>query len=408
MADLVIGAAVDAQIAGLHRRTALRIRTVEDARRLARRRVPRAVFDYLDGAAEGEITLRANREALEEITFVPRTGTTRGIPAPGTSTTVAGARCSMPVLLSPIGFTRMMEREGDVAGARAAGDAGTAFTLSTMSGHTIEEVARSATGPLWFQLYFLGGRGGAEQLIDRAQRAGYAALVVTMDTQTVGNRERDLRHGIKPPLHMTLANATKFAPQVSLRPSWLAGFALDGFRLDIANTTSVRTERGTMSAEEALTYWGASPTTWEDFSWIREQWRGPIVAKGIITIDDAKRAVGAGVSAVVVSNHGGRQLDGVTASLRVLPEVVDAIGDQVEVLVDGGIRRGSDVVRALALGARAAMIGRPWAYGLAAAGEAGVAKVLEILRADIDRTLRLLGCPSTSALDRAYVERPRR
>ena len=227
-----------------------------------------------------------------------------------------------------------------------------------------------------------------------------------MDTQTVGNRERDLRHGIKPPLHMTLANAAKFAPQVSLRPSWLAGFALDRFRLDLANATSVRTDHGTMSAEEALTYWGASPTTWEDFSWIRDQWRGPIIAKGIITLEDAKRAVGAGASAVVVSNHGGRQLDGVPASLRILPEVVDAIGDQVEVLVDGGIRRGSDVVRALALGARAAMIGRSWAYGLAAAGEAGVAKVLEILRADIDRTLRLLGCPSTSALDRAFVERP--
>ncbi len=399
---------IDVVIDGLQRRNARRIRTVEDARRLARRRIPRAVFDYLDGAAEGEVTLRANRQALEEITFVPRMGTTRGVPAPDTSTTAVGARCSMPVLLSPVGFTRMMEQGGDVAAARAAGDAGTVFTLSTMSGHTIEEVARSSTGPLWFQLYFLGGRGGAEQLIDRAQRAGYGALVVTMDTQTVGNRERDLRHGIKPPLHMTLANAAKFAPQVSLRPSWLAGFALDRFRLDIANATSVRTDHGTMSAEEALTYWGASPTTWEDFSWIRDQWRGPIIAKGIITLEDAKRAVGAGVSAVIVSNHGGRQLDGLPASLRILPEVVDAVGDQVEVLVDGGIRRGSDVVRALALGARAAMIGRSWAYGLAAAGEAGVARVLEILRADIDRTLRLLGCPSTSALDRAFVDRPGR
>ncbi len=397
---------IDVVIDGLQRRNARRIRTVDDARRLARRRVPRAVFDYLDGAAEGEITLRANRQALDEITFVPRMGTTRGVPAPDTSTSAVGTRCSMPVLLSPVGFARMMEQGGDVAAARAAGDAGTVFTLSTMSGHTIEEVAGSSRGPLWFQLYFLGGRGGAEQLIDRAQRAGYGALVVTMDTQTVGNRERDLRHGIKPPLHMTLANAAKFAPQVSLRPSWLAGFALDRFRLDLANATSVRTDHGTMSAEEALTYWGASPTTWEDFSWIRDQWRGPIIAKGIITLEDAKRAVGAGASAVVVSNHGGRQLDGVPASLRILPEVVDAIGDQVEVLVDGGIRRGSDVVRALALGARAAMIGRSWAYGLAAAGEAGVAKVLEILRADIDRTLRLLGCPSTSALDRAFVERP--
>jgi isopentenyl diphosphate isomerase/L-lactate dehydrogenase-like FMN-dependent dehydrogenase len=298
----------------------------------------------------------------------------------------------------------MMQRDGDVAGARAAAEAGTIFTLSSMSGHSIEEVGSATATPKWFQLYFLGGRQGAEQLIDRAQRAGYHALVVTLDTQIAGNRERDLRHGIKPPLKMTLANAVHFAPQVAARPAWLLDFARDHFQLDIVNTSSVKTNDGVMSVDEALTFWGASPPKWADFSWIREQWRGPIVAKGILTAVDAKHALDAGADAIVISNHGGRQLDGVPAPLRVLPEIVDAVGRNLDVLVDGGIRRGSDAIRAIALGAKAVMVGRAWAYGLAANGEAGVAAILEILRADLDRTLRLLGCESVADLNNDYVD----
>lgn len=211
---------------GLARR-ARRIRTVDDARQLARRRVPAAVFDYIDGGAEGETTLRANRRALEDITLAPRVGTTRGVPPPSLGTTVAGIPVELPVVLAPIGFTRMMHRTGDLAGAAAAGAAGTVCTLSTFSGHSLEAVAQAARGPLWFQLYFLGGRPGAQQLIRRAAEAGYAGLVVTMDTQTVGMRERDLPHGVSVPLRVTARNVVRFAPEVAARPSWLLDFARD-------------------------------------------------------------------------------------------------------------------------------------------------------------------------------------
>ncbi|HEX4220126.1 MAG TPA: alpha-hydroxy acid oxidase [Acidimicrobiales bacterium] len=383
-----------------------RLTTVERARTLARRRVPRAVFDYLDGGAETESTMEANRAAMMAVGFRPRMGVTPGDPAPDISTTVLGRTLSMPVILGPVGFTRMMDRHGDVAAARAAGEAGTIFTLSSMSGHTMEEVAAAATGPAWFQLYFLGGRPGAAQLVERAQRAGFEALVVTMDTQIPGNRERESRNRVKPPLQMNLRNMVKFAPQVALHPDWLMEFARDRFQLDIVNATTMGPPEHPMSVEEALMWWTAAPPRWEDFSWLRQQWRGPIIAKGIVTGDDARRAVDCGVSAIVVSNHGGRQLDGMPATLPALVEVLDAVGDSVEVLVDGGVRRGSDVVRALSLGARAVMIGRAWAYGLAAAGEPGITAILSMLAGDFDRTLRLVGCDAATDLDRSFIRYP--
>jgi isopentenyl diphosphate isomerase/L-lactate dehydrogenase-like FMN-dependent dehydrogenase len=312
----------------------------------------------------------------------------------------------MPLLVSPVGFTRMMDPAGDVAGARAAGAAGTIFTLSSMSGHTIEEVAAAASGAIWFQLYFLGGRSGAEQLVARARDAGYGALVVTLDTQIPGNRERDYRYGLSPPLTLDHMTVMKMAPQAATHPWWLLDVVRDRFRLELVNATSIVADSRTLSVDEALMHWVSEPPLWEDFTWLREQFGGPVICKGIVTGDDARRAVDAGVSAIIVSNHGGRQLDGVAAGLPALVEVLEAVGDQVEVLVDGGFRRGADVVRAVALGARATMIGRPWAYGLAAAGEPGVARVLSILRQDIDRTLRLVGAPSVSLLDRTFVSPP--
>lgn len=377
------------------------IGTFEDARRLARRRLPPAVFDYVDGGADGEATMRANRLAFEAVGFVPRAGVTKG--APDLSTTVLGSPVSMPVLLSPVGYTRLVHPEGDVAGARAAGAAGTVFTLSSMAGHTIEEVAAAGRGPKWFQLYFLGGRVGAEQMIDRAQRAGYEALVVTMDSQIPGNRERDGRHGIKFPITMAPRTMARLALQLVPHPGWLLGFRKGGLGFDIPN--AVGTPGGApLSMGEAIASMTANAPTWEDLAWIRERWTGPILAKGLVTPTDAQRAVAAGVDGIVVSNHGGRQLDGVAASLPALVEVVDAVGHSVEVLVDGGIRRGSDVARALALGARAVMVGRPWVFALAA-GQPGVERMLELLRTDLDRTLRLLGCPSVAELDRSYVNR---
>lgn len=380
-------------------RRAAGIGTYDDARRLARRRVPRAVFDYVDGGAESELTMRANRAAFEAVGFVPRMGVTTG--PSDLATTVLGSPVSLPVLLGPVGYTRLVHSEGDVAGARAAGAAGTIFTLSSMAGHTIEEVADAATGPAWFQLYFLGGRPGAEQLIDRARQAGYRALVVTMDSQIPGNRERDGRHGIKFPLQMTPQTVARLAVQLAPHPGWFLDFRRGGLQFDIPNAVTVP-GGPPLSMGAAIGSMTANAPTWDDFSWIRERWDGPILAKGLVTAEDARRAVDAGVSGVVVSNHGGRQLDGVAASLPALVEVVDAVGDRVEVLVDGGVRRGSDVARAVALGARAVMVGRPWVFALAA-GRPGVERLLEVFRTDLDRTLRLLGCPSVAALDRSYV-----
>jgi len=388
------------------RRAAARIRTVDDTRRLAERRLPRVVFDYVDGAAESEHTMRENRSAFDQVGFVPKMAVPGLGISPTLSTTVLGRDVTLPVLLAPVGFTRAMAPGGDVAGARAARAAGTLFTMSTMSGHTLEEVAAAADGSGWFQLYGLGGRVGAEQLVRRARAAGFTALVVTVDTPIPGNRERDLHHGVALPLRFTKETAIRFAPQALVRPRWLYDFARDGFSMDLALSHGLGPSDAPMSSDEAVIGWVLSPITWEDFGWLREAFDGPVIAKGLLTPDDAGRAADAGAAAVIVSNHGGRQLDGVPAALSALPGVVDAVGGTVEVLMDGGVRRGSDVVKALALGARAVLIGRPWAYALGAAGEPGVRRVLEILRTELDRTLRLLGVGSVSELARADVTFP--
>ncbi len=364
------------------------------------------MWDYLEGGAGAERTLGANVDAFEQVEFRPRVAASQGTPAPDLATTVLGTEVSMPLLLSPVGFTRMMDPAGDVAAAGAAGAAGTIITLSSLSGHTIAEVATAATGPAWFQLYLLGGRPGAEQLVDRAQRAGYRALVVTVDTQVPGNRERDLRHGLSPPLRLDGRTIAKMVPRVLPHPRWLWDAARDRFQLDLVNASSLELDGKPLSAADALFHWIASPARWQDFAWLRAQWHGPIVAKGLLTADDARRAVDAGVDAVVVSNHGGRQLDSVAPSLAALVEVVAAVGDQIEILVDGGVRRGADVVKAVALGAKAAMAGRAWAYGLAAAGRPGVDRVIALLRQDIDRTMRLAGAATVADIDRTLVRVP--
>jgi isopentenyl diphosphate isomerase/L-lactate dehydrogenase-like FMN-dependent dehydrogenase len=383
-----------------------RLRTVEDARELARRRLPRVVFDYIDGAAETERTMRANRDAFEAVGFVPKMAVPGAPVTPSLSTTVLGADVSFPVILAPVGFTRAMAPGGDVAGATAARGAKTIFTMSTMSGHTIEDVAAATGGKGWFQLYGLGGRTGSEQLVRRAREAGFTALVVTVDTPIPGNRERDLHHGVALPLRFTKETAMRFAPQALRRPRWLLDFARDGFSMDLPLSIGLGAPDAPMTSDEAFIHWVLSPITWDDFGWLREAFEGPVIAKGILTANDARRAVDAGCAAVVVSNHGGRQLDGVAASLRALPEVVAEVGGEVEVLVDGGVRRGSDVAKALCLGASAVLVGRAWAYGLAAAGEPGVERVLQILRAELDRTLRLLGLASVAELDASCVSLP--
>jgi L-lactate dehydrogenase (cytochrome) len=316
-----------------------------------------------------------------------------------------GFDLALPFMLAPVGYSRLMHPGGEVAAARAAGQAGTAYILSTISGHRLEDVKAASAAPVFYQLYLMGGRTAAEAAIERARTAGFSALVVTIDTPVSGIRERDYRNGMKELISGSLLNKIPFLPQVLSRPGWLASFLLDGGLPNLPNV--VLPGKGPLPLVDVAAVLADSVVTWADLRWIREIWRGPIVVKGVLTADDARHAIDEGAAAISVSNHGGRQLDCVPASLRALPEVVKAVNGQTEVWMDGGIRRGSDIVKAICLGAQAVLCGRAYAYGLAAAGEAGVHRAIEILRADLERTLRLLGCPSIAALDRSYVNIPK-
>jgi L-lactate dehydrogenase (cytochrome) len=268
----------------------------------------------------------------------------------------------------------------------------------------LEDVKASTKGFAWYQLYLVGGRGAAEGAIDRARKAGFSALVITVDTAVAGLRERDPRNGMSELLAGSIFSKLPFLPQILAHPGWLASFLLDGGVPKLENI--VLPGKGPMPLIDVTASLGRSAVTWDDLRWIRESWPGPIVIKGVLIGDDARRAADEGAAAVVVSNHGGRQLDTVSSSIRALPEVVAAVGNQIEVLMDGGVRRGSDIVKSLCLGARAVLVGRAYAYGLAAAGHAGVTRALQILRADTERTLRLLGCPSVHELGPQYVRYP--
>jgi len=376
---------------------------IEDLRVLAQRRVPRIVFNYIDGGAEGEVTLRENLRAFEEVSFRPR----QAVPVPSCDlrTKILDSELSMPVLLAPVGYCRIMHPDGEVAAASAAGEMGTGYILSTVSGYRLEDVKAASAGPVWFQLYLTGGRAAAENAMHRAESAGYTVLVVTIDTTVIGLRERESRDGMEQLLRGSFLSKIPFTPQLFARPRWLTRFLLDGGLPDMPNI--VNPENGVLQVKDAHTALKRIAFNWADMPWIRALWKGPIVVKGVLTAEDAQRALDHGAAAVVVSNHGGRQLDGAPATLRVLPEIVKAVHGKAEVLLDSGIRRGSDVVKALCMGARAVLCGRAYAYGLAAAGEAGVVRALEILRADLERTLRLLGCASVHELNSAYVELPR-
>jgi L-lactate dehydrogenase (cytochrome) len=269
----------------------------------------------------------------------------------------------------------------------------------------MEDVKAASSGPVWYQLYLMGGRAVAEAAITRAGRAGFSALVLTIDTAVSGIRERDVRNGVSQLLSGKLISMLPFLPQVLSRPGWLASFLLDGGVPSLANV--VVSGSGPMPMVDVASALANAAVTWADMRWLRQVWNAPIIVKGVLTGDDARRAIDEGASAVVVSNHGGRQLDGLPATIRALPEVVAAVNGRIEVLMDGGIRRGTDVVKAICLGARAVLIGRAYAYGLAAAGRPGVARAVQILRTDIERTLQLLGCRSIAELDRSYVDFPR-
>jgi L-lactate dehydrogenase (cytochrome) len=379
-----------------------RVINIEDLRRLARRRTPRVVFEYLDGGAEGEVTLRENCRAFETISLRPRQCVV--FDEPKFATRVLGHELSFPAMLAPVGYSRIMHRGGEVAAARVAGEFGTGYILSTISGHKLEDVKRATNGPAWFQLYLLGGREASEAALDRARAAGFSALVVTIDTPVAGMRERDYRNGMKALLGRSLFAKIPHLPQLLARPRWLASFLLDGGIPKLENVIVPGQEP--LKLEDVAAALGRSRVEWKDFDWIRKAWPGPIVVKGVLTGDDALRSLDQGAAAIVVSNHGGRQLDTASATLRALPEVVAAANGRAEILMDGGVRRGSDIVKALCMGARAVLIGRAYAYGMAAGGEAGIRRALEILRADFERTMRLIGCSSVSELNGSFIEAP--
>jgi isopentenyl diphosphate isomerase/L-lactate dehydrogenase-like FMN-dependent dehydrogenase len=384
-------------------RFSARIVNVDDLRNAAHRRLPKAVFDYLDGGADDEVTLRDNLKAFSELRFRPRSAVDAR--ECNLKTSVLGQLIEFPVLLAPVGYSRLFHPRGELAASAAAGRAGTIYCVPTLSGYRLEDVKARSRCPVWYQLYPVGGREIAESALSRAKNAGFSALVVTIDTPRSGNRERDKRNGVSELKGKSLVSKIRYMPDLFLHPSWLAGFLLDGESGQFQNV--MVPGKGPMKISEVddlppeMDQW---LITWEDLEWIRDVWTGPIVVKGIQTDDDARRAVDAGAQGVVVSNHGGRQLDGVAASLHVLPSVVRAVGTQTEVFMDSGIRRGSDVVKALCLGARAVLIGRAYIYGLAAQGETGIDCALKIIREEIKRTMTLLGAKSIRDLDASYLE----
>jgi isopentenyl diphosphate isomerase/L-lactate dehydrogenase-like FMN-dependent dehydrogenase len=373
---------------------------ISELRRMGRARLPAVVFDYLDGAAGEEQTLRDNVRAFRRWQFRPRHGV--DVAAPELSVTVMGQKLDWPVLAAPIGYSALMHKDGERGTARAARKAGIGGILSTISGAKLEDVA--ATGvKLFMQIYLLAGRQAGEATLARCEAAGVKGLFLTIDTPVAGLRERDFRNGMNQLLGRDVFAKLRYLPDVLSHPGWVADYLMGASMPALPNV--VVPGEGPLPMTDVAKTLSRSVVTWEDLKWIRAQWKGPIAIKGLLTAEDARRAVDGGAEAVVVSNHGGRQLDGVAAGLDALPEVVRAVGTQCDVLMDGGLRRGSDIVKALALGARAVLLGRGLAYGLAAGGEKGVDRALAIFHADLVRTMRLLGCGSLAELDATYLQR---
>jgi L-lactate dehydrogenase (cytochrome) len=374
-----------------------RVGGYDDLRRLARRRLPRGVFEFVDGGAGGEVTLRENRAAFERVRFDPRW--LSDVSQREIATTVLGERIALPVVLAPAGLARLVHPEGELAAARAAGAAGTIFSVSIASSFSLEEIADVATGPLWLQLYLWRSPEVVEGLVRRARAAGYHALVLTVDVPTVGNRERDVRNGVSLPPRIRLDSAL----DALSRPRWLFDF-LRGSTITFANLGEIAGSSDPGAIGPFVDRELNDPTaTWERLDWLRRLWDGPLVVKGVLSAHDALEAVGRGADAVYVSNHGGRQLDSSPATLDVLASVVEAVDGRAEVLLDGGVRRGEDVVKARALGARASLVGRPWFMALAADGRRGVERMLDVIARDVDRTLALVGVPKIDDVDNAVL-----
>ncbi len=370
---------------------------IADLRDLAKRRVPRAFFDYANAGSYAEETLRANRADLEKVKLRQRV--LIDVDKRDLSTTIVGQKVSLPLALAPIGICGMQHGDGEILAAQAANEAGIPFCLSTMSICSIEDVAEATGKPFWFQLYVMRDRGFIKDLIGRAKNAKCSALVLTVDLQILGQRHRDIKNGLTIPPEIRIKNIV----DIATKPRWALSI-LRGRRKTFGNLAGH--VRG-MENVNSLSQWTASqfdPTlSWKDVEWVRKLWPGKLILKGILDPDDAKRAAKTGADAIIVSNHGGRQLDGTSSSISMLPKVADAVGSQIEIMFDGGVRTGPDILRALALGAKSCMIGRAYIWGLGAGGQAGVAKALDILRKELDVNMALCGVKNVRDIDRSIV-----
>ncbi len=382
------------------RRSSPRLFSYDDFRRLARRRLPRMIYDFVEGGADGEVTLRDNEAAFDRLRFAPEFMV--DVNKRDSGATVLGRRIEVPFICGPAGLARLVHRYGELEVAKACASAGTIFVVSTASSYSLEDIAAVGDCPLWFQLYLWGKGDVVASLLDRAEACGYEALVLTVDVPVVGKRERDHRNGMSLPPRVGPSQALDAA----LHPRWL-WHLLSGPSITYGSLVGLLPDAAGFSsiAEYANRELVDQTKTWSEVAWLRKRWSGPLLVKGVMSAADARRSVEQGVDGVVVSNHGGRQLDSLPASLDVLGEVVAEVGSEAEVILDGGVRRGSDLVKARALGAAAAMGGRPWFFALACGGAGGVAQMLEILRADVDRTLALLGSTSFEAVTSDILRR---
>jgi L-lactate dehydrogenase (cytochrome) len=373
------------------------VTSIEDLRQMAKRRVPRAFFEYADCGSYAEETLRANRDDLARIKL--RRRVLVDVDKRELASTMVGEPVAFPIALAPTGLTGMQHVDGEILACKAAHAAGVQFTLSTMSICSIEDVAAATDKPFWFQLYVMRDRGFARSLIERAAAAKCSALMLTADLQVQGQRHRDIKNGMTVPPQLKLANVI----DIATKPAW-AIKVLMGKRKSFGNLEG---HIPNMSGIKSLAQWTSGqfdPTlSWKDLEWIRDQWPGKLIIKGILDLEDARLATKTGAHAIVVSNHGGRQLDGAPSSISMLPRIVDAVGSELEILFDGGVRSGQDVLRALALGAKGCLIGRAFLYGLGAGGEAGVATAIEVIRKELDVSMALTGVSRVKDIDRRVL-----
>ncbi len=373
------------------------ITNIEDLRVLAQKRVPRMFYDYADSGSWTESTYRANSTDFEKIKFRQRVAV--NMDNRTLKTTMAGQEVHMPVAIAPTGLTGMQHADGEILAARAAEKFGVPFTLSTMSICSIEDIAAHTKAPFWFQLYVMRDRDFIRRLIDRAKAAKCSALVLTLDLQVLGQRHKDIKNGLSAPPKLTIPNILN----MMTKPRWCLGM-LGTPRRTFGNIVGHASSVSDMSSLSAWTAQQFDPTlSWDDVEWIKKQWGGKLIIKGILDVEDARLAVQSGADALIVSNHGGRQLDGAPSSIAALPAIVDAVGDKIEVHFDGGIRSGQDVIKALALGAKGAYIGRAFLYGLGAMGEAGVTKCLEIIYKELDLTMAFCGVTDVKKVDKGIL-----